>query len=135
VQGVGAECLDWLLVLGRGYLELVLRIYIQHFNQHRPHQALGLEPPGPSAGLTLVGEARRARVRRRDLLGGVLHEYQRAAYRIYAPYGLLASYIRLSGIRPDGSDVRLAAYAIDDSFGKRGPWSDISTNYDNQLRA
>jgi hypothetical protein len=122
VQGVRAECLDWLLVLGRGYLELVLRIYIQHFNQHRPHQALGLEPPGPSAGLTLVGEARRARVRRRDLLGGVLHEYQRAAYR-------------LSGIRPDGSDVRLAAYAIDDSFGKRGPWSDISTNYDNQLRA
>ena len=34
-----------------------------------------------------------------------------------------------------GSDVRLAAYATDDSLGKRGPWSDISTNYDNQLRA
>jgi hypothetical protein len=36
-------------------------------------------PPNPSAGPTLVGEPRRARVRRRDLLGGVLHEYQRAA--------------------------------------------------------
>jgi hypothetical protein len=44
-----------------------------------PHRALGLEPPGPSAGLTLIGEARRARVRRRDLLGGLLHEYRRAA--------------------------------------------------------
>jgi putative transposase len=79
VRSVRAECLEWLLVLGRGHLEQVLRIYIQHVNQHRPHRALGLEPPGPSAGLTLVGEARRARVRRRDLLGGVLHEYQRAA--------------------------------------------------------
>jgi len=79
VRSVRAECLDWLLVLGRGHLEQVLRIYIQHFNQHRPHRALGLEPPSPSAGLTLAGEARRARVRRRDLLGGVLHEYQRAA--------------------------------------------------------
>jgi hypothetical protein len=51
----------------------------QHFNQHRPHRARGLESPSPSAGLTLAGEAREARVRRRDLLGGVPHEYQRAA--------------------------------------------------------
>jgi transposase InsO family protein len=79
VRSVRAECLDWLLVLGRGHLEQVLRMYIQHFNQHRPHRALGLEPPGPSAGLTLVGEARRARVSRPDLLGGVLHGYQRVA--------------------------------------------------------
>jgi hypothetical protein len=55
--------------------------------------------------------------------------------RIYAPYGLLASYIRLYGIRPDGSDVRLEACATDDCFGKRGAWSDISTNNDNQLPA
>ena len=61
VRSVRAECLEWLLVLGRGHLEQVLRIYIQHVNQHRPHRALGREPPGPSAGLTLVGEARRAR--------------------------------------------------------------------------
>jgi hypothetical protein len=55
--------------------------------------------------------------------------------RIYAPYGLLASYIRLYGIRPDGSDVWMEACATDDCFGKRGAWSDISTNNDNQLRA
>jgi hypothetical protein len=31
------------------------------------------------AGVTLAGEDRRARVRRRDLLGGLLHEHRRAA--------------------------------------------------------
>jgi putative transposase len=60
-------------------LEQALRIYVEHYNRHRPHRALGLEPPAPSAGLILVGEARRARGRRRDLLGGLLHEYRRAA--------------------------------------------------------
>jgi putative transposase len=79
IRTVRAECLDWLLIISSGHLEQVLRIYVEHYNRHRPHRALGLEPPGPSAGLTLVGEARRARVRRRDLLGGLLHEYRRAA--------------------------------------------------------
>jgi putative transposase len=79
IRTVRAECLDWLLIVGRGHLEQVLRVYVKHYNRHRPHRALGLEPPSPSAGLTLVGEARRARVRRRDLLGGMLHEYRRAA--------------------------------------------------------
>jgi hypothetical protein len=79
IRTVRAECLDWLLIVSRGHLDQVLRRYVEHYNQHRPHRALGLEPPEPSAGLTLVGEARRARVRRRDLLGGLLHEYRRAA--------------------------------------------------------
>jgi hypothetical protein len=79
VRTVRTECLDWLLVVSRGHLGQILRIYVQHYNQHRPHRALGLEPPNPSAGPTPVSEARRATVRRRDLLGGALHEYQRAA--------------------------------------------------------
>jgi hypothetical protein len=79
IRTVRAECLDWLLIISSGHLEQVLRIYVEHYNQHRPHRALGLEPAEPSAGLTLVAEARRARVRRRDLLGGLLHEYRRAA--------------------------------------------------------
>jgi putative transposase len=79
IRTVRAECLDWLLIVGRGHLEQALRVYIQHYNRHRPHRALGLAPPGPSAGLTLVGEDRRARVHRRNLLGGLLHEYRRAA--------------------------------------------------------
>ncbi|HTE66296.1 MAG TPA: integrase core domain-containing protein [Candidatus Binatia bacterium] len=79
IRTVHAECLDWLLIVSRRHLAQVLRVYVAHYNAHRPHRALHLEPPDPSAGLTLVGEARRARVRWRDLLGGLLHDYRRAA--------------------------------------------------------
>jgi putative transposase len=79
VGTVRAECLDWLLIVGRRHLEQALRVYVQHYNRHRPHRALGLEPPDSPVGLGVVGEGRRGGVRRRDLLGGLLHEYQRAA--------------------------------------------------------
>jgi putative transposase len=79
VRTVRAECLDWLLIVGRGHLEQVLRIYIEHYNRYRPQRALGLAAPDPRAGLEVVGEDRQGRVRRRNLLGGLLQEYQRAA--------------------------------------------------------
>jgi putative transposase len=79
VRTVRAECLDWLLIVGRGHLDRVLRVYVEHYNQHRPHRALALEPPDPAAGLRILAEDRRERVHRRALLGGLLHEYQRAA--------------------------------------------------------
>jgi putative transposase len=79
VRTVRTDCLDWLLIVGRSHLEQVLRVYVQHYNGHRPHRALGLAAPDPPAGLTVVGEDRQARVCRRDLLGGLLHEYRRAA--------------------------------------------------------
>ena len=40
VRTVRAECLDWLLVVSRGHLEQILRVYVQHYNRHRPHRAL-----------------------------------------------------------------------------------------------
>jgi putative transposase len=79
VRTVRAECLDWLLIVGRGQLERVLRVYVQHYNRHRPHRALGLQAPDSPAGLTVVGEDQQSKIRRRDLLGGLLHEYRRAA--------------------------------------------------------
>jgi len=79
VRTVRTECLDWLLIVGCGHLEQVLRIYVRHYNEHRPHRALGLKPPNPHAAPARVGDPRRARVRRRDLLDGLVHEYQRAA--------------------------------------------------------
>jgi putative transposase len=75
IRTVRAECLDWLLIVGRGHLEQVLRVYAEHYNAHRPHRALGLEPPDPPAGPTFIGNDQPARVDRRDLLGGLLHEY------------------------------------------------------------
>jgi len=79
VGTVRAECLDWLLVVGRGHLERTLKVYVAHYNAHRPHRALQLEPPDPAAAVTLISGHPPARVHRRDLLGGLLHEYRRAA--------------------------------------------------------
>jgi hypothetical protein len=60
-------------------LDRALCVYVEHYNQHHPHWALALEPPDPAAGLRILAEDRPERVHRRDLLGGLLHEYQRAA--------------------------------------------------------
>jgi putative transposase len=79
VRTVRAECLDWLGIVGRSHLEQVLRVDVQHDNGHRPHRRLGLAAPDPPARLTVIGEDRQGRVRRRDLLGGLLHEYRQAA--------------------------------------------------------
>jgi len=79
VRTVRAECLDWLLIVGRGRLEQVLRTYVQHYNRHRPHRALLLQPPDPPARLTILGEDDQGVVHRRDLLGGLLHQYRQAA--------------------------------------------------------
>jgi len=76
---IRAECLDWLLIVGRGHLEQVLRVYAAHYNTHRPHRALELRPPDPPAGLHVARERKPGTVRRRDRLGGLLHEYHRRA--------------------------------------------------------
>jgi putative transposase len=75
VRTVRTECLDWLLIVGRRHLEGVLRIYIQHYNRQRPHRGLALQPPQPLQ----VKQPPGGEVRRRDRLGGLLHEYYRAA--------------------------------------------------------
>ena len=76
VRTVRAECLDWLLILGRRHLEHVLRTYTAHYNAERPHRALALVPP--EAGDTAVRPAN-AKIERHDLLGGLIHEYRAAA--------------------------------------------------------
>jgi putative transposase len=79
IRTVRAECLDWLLIVGRSHLEQVLGVYARHYNVHRPHRALALRPPDPPERHTMLGGEDRGAVRRGDLLGGLLHEYRRAA--------------------------------------------------------
>ena len=78
VGTVRRECLDWLLITGERHLRQVLRPYAAYYNAARPHRALGLRPPlgdpAPCARSTGAGL-----VCRRDRLGGLLHEYARAA--------------------------------------------------------
>jgi len=76
VRTVRAECLDWLLIVNRRHLERVLRIFVEHYNTHRPHRALELLPPqrAEPPPTTTIGE-----IQRHDRLGGLIHEYCRDA--------------------------------------------------------
>jgi putative transposase len=79
IRTVRTECLDWLLIMGPRHLERALRVYVEHYNRHRTHRALQLQAPNPATGLSIVDVGRAGGVHRRDLLGGLLHEYRRAA--------------------------------------------------------
>jgi putative transposase len=69
------ECLDRILIINRRHLEHVLRLYRRHYNEHRPHRALQLLPPNGRDPTPLTAPAD---LRRRDLLGGLIHEYKAA---------------------------------------------------------
>ena len=79
VRTVREECLDWLLIFGKRQLERTLPIYIDHYNRQRPHRALGLATPDPRGNPVPLGKHSPTRVHRIDRLGGLLHEYRRAA--------------------------------------------------------
>jgi putative transposase len=74
VRTVRQDCLDHELVFSRRHLEMILREYVAHYNRGRPHRGLDLTPPRPTRAVSSVGT-----VRRRDLIGGLIHEYELAA--------------------------------------------------------
>jgi putative transposase len=72
------ECLDWLLILNRRHLEHVLHDFGDHYNTHRPHRSLDLVPPTETERQR-PGSVASLDVKRRDRLGGLIHEYSYAA--------------------------------------------------------
>jgi hypothetical protein len=76
---VRRECLDRLLIINRRHLERVLPAYIEHHNTHRPHRALQQRPPTRSPQPDSPTLVALDGVRRHDVLGGLIHEYKRAA--------------------------------------------------------
>ncbi len=79
VGTIRRECLHWLLIANRRHLQHILREFIDHYNRHRPHRALGLTPPEPRQPAGPLETPRAAAIRRHDRLGGLLHEYSVAA--------------------------------------------------------
>jgi putative transposase len=81
VGSVRRECLDRLLIFNRRQLERILRVYARHYTKQRPHRALVLQPSdqarAPPTRNEFQGSA--AMIRRRDLLGGLIHEYEKTA--------------------------------------------------------
>jgi putative transposase len=66
-----------MLIFGGRQLGSVLAEYVDHYNDHRPHRALGQAPPlKPSEPVVLASPGR---VVRRDRLGGLIHEYAQVA--------------------------------------------------------
>jgi hypothetical protein len=73
------ECLDRLLIFNRPHLEKVLTEYVAHYNSHRPHRSLDQRSPQQKAEPVPASVVYPCHLRRRDRLGGLIHEYELAA--------------------------------------------------------
>jgi transposase InsO family protein len=81
IQSCRRELLDRMLIWNQRHLLHALHEYEQHFNTHRPHRGIAnarpLHPlPDPIADPDVIAQLH---VRRRERLGGLLHEYVHAA--------------------------------------------------------
>lgn len=81
VGTIRRECLDYLIPLNEKHLRCLLREWVRHYNQARPHAALG--PGIPDAGdrfFDAKGSGHAlpdgARIHKRAVLGGLHHEYR-----------------------------------------------------------
>ena len=71
------EILDRTLVWNQAHLRRVLAEYEDHYNRHRPHRTL--RQASPLTGLPEPANLDQFKVRRRDRLGGIIHEYSQVA--------------------------------------------------------
>ena len=80
MRTVRGEVTDRMLIAGPRHLRVVLDEYVAHYNRHRPHRARNLRPPDcGDIAMAPVTDLATARIRRRGVLGGLIHEYERAA--------------------------------------------------------
>ena len=76
VRTVRSECTDRMLIYHEEHLRGVLRRYADHYNSHRPHQSRRQRPPDHNQPAAVPLNAP---VQRREVPGGVINEYHRAA--------------------------------------------------------
>ncbi|WP_055551795.1 helix-turn-helix domain-containing protein [Streptomyces sp. NBRC 110028] len=81
VQTCRRELLDWTLIWNHRHLLYVLREFEGFYNAHRPHQGIAnARPLHPlPAPITDPDQIASLDIRRRERLGGILHEYRHAA--------------------------------------------------------
>jgi len=72
VRSVRQECLDHILIVNQRHLHRVLQEYVEFYNQTRPHQGIGQQFP-------ILGPERSTEgpIHRRNVLGGIIHDYFR----------------------------------------------------------
>ena len=64
------------VIYGERHLLSVLDVYVAHYNRHRPHQSRQQRPPDHDNQTDIPLDLP---VQRREVLGGVINEYYRAA--------------------------------------------------------
>jgi putative transposase len=75
-----AECTDRMLIAGERHSHAILAEYIKHYNTGRSHQGHGLALRAPDDAPNVIPfPAPPHQIRRRQLLGGLINEYQPAA--------------------------------------------------------
>jgi transposase InsO family protein len=81
VQTCRRELLDRTLIWNQRHLLHALREFEQFYNSHRPHQGIANARPLRPLPVPITDPDKIAHldIRRRDRLGGILHEYQHAA--------------------------------------------------------
>jgi hypothetical protein len=79
VRTVRRECLDRMLIYNPRHLLAVLGEFVEHYNEHRPHQNRRQRPPNAAGTVPAVVDLDSARVRRRKILNGLISEYSQAA--------------------------------------------------------
>ncbi|HTI21718.1 MAG TPA: integrase core domain-containing protein [Kutzneria sp.] len=76
VRTVRSELTDRVLILNQRHLRTVLAGYVRHYNGRRPHRCRELRPPRPTYP---VANLNSLRIKRQQVLGGLINEYERAA--------------------------------------------------------
>jgi hypothetical protein len=70
----GLASVAFKLIVNDRHLYRVLKEYVQYYNERRPHQGLGQQCPVPLARGPGHGP-----IARREVLGGLIHDYDRQA--------------------------------------------------------
>ena len=73
IGSVRRECLDHVFILSEGQMRTRLREYVNYFNQSRPHQGNDQRVPDGTV------HGGKGKVVAMPVLGGLQHEYRRAA--------------------------------------------------------
>ena len=75
VRTVREECLDKVIIVNQKHLRQVMIEYTSYYNSARPHQGIGQRIPVSDDRSVSSSDP----IICQDVLGGIIHDYQRAA--------------------------------------------------------